>query len=47
MPPDIRDIILNHVTDMQIDVNAQKSIWRYFTDLKIDAEERRLFGKEA
>lgn len=47
VPMDICDIILNHVKDLKVDSEAQKSVWRYFTELKIREQERELFGQEA
>ena len=44
VPIEICDTILKHVKDLQIDSEAQKSVWRYFTELKISAQERELFG---
>lgn len=41
---DICDIILAHVKALKVDTNTQKKVWRFFIDMKIDAEERRLFG---
>lgn len=44
MPAKICDIILEHVTDLKVDKSIQKEIWHYFSRVKLDAEERRLFG---
>ena len=41
---EICNIILEHITDLQVDKDTQKKVWRYFTDMKIDADEHRLFG---
>ena len=38
------NIILEHVKDLKVDSDTQKKIWRYFTYMKISAEERKLFG---
>lgn len=44
IPSGICDIILGHIKDLQVDEDAQKEVWRYFSRAKLDAEERRLFG---
>lgn len=44
VPNEICDIILAHVKDLQISDDEQKEVWRYFSKVKLDAEERRLFG---
>lgn len=44
VPSEICDIILRHIKDLGDDVNEQKKVWRYFTDMRIAAEERELFG---
>ena len=44
VPIEICDTILKHVKDLQIDSEAQKNVWRYFTEQKVKAEERALFG---
>lgn len=44
VPTEICDIILGHITDLKVDKDTQKKVWHYFTSVKIDAEERRLFG---
>lgn len=44
VPLEICDIILGHIKDLQIDTEAQKKVWRYFSTAKLDAEERKLFG---
>lgn len=44
VPTEICDIILGHIKDLGDDVDAQKKVWRFFTDMRIAAEERRLFG---
>lgn len=44
VPMEICNIILEHITDIKVDKETQKKIWRYFTDMKTNAEERRLFG---
>lgn len=41
---DVCDIILDHVKDLKVDVETQKRVWRYFMDMKMREEERRLFG---
>lgn len=43
VPTEICDIILNHVKDLRVDVKEQKKVWRYFTELKIKAQEKELF----
>lgn len=45
IPTEICDIILGHIRDMQVGEDEQKKVWRYFSNAKMDAEERRLFGK--
>lgn len=44
VPSEICDIILGHIKDLDVDTDEQKKVWRYFTDMRISAEERRLFG---
>lgn len=44
IPTQICDIILTHIKDLQINEATQKEVWRYFNKVKLDAEERRLFG---
>lgn len=44
IPDEICDIILKHVKDLQIDEATQRVVWRYFNQVRVDAEERRLFG---
>ena len=44
VPTEICDIILGHIKDLQICEDEQKQVWRYFSRIKLDAEERRLFG---
>lgn len=44
VPMEICNIILEHVTDLKVDKDVQKELWRYFSKIKLDAEERRLFG---
>lgn len=44
IPTVICDVIMEHIKDLQIDAEAQKKIWRYFRKVKLDEEERRLFG---
>ena len=44
IPAEICNIILEHVRDLQVSEDEQRAVWRYFTGLKLDAEERRLFG---
>lgn len=44
IPTEICDIILAHVRDLQVDDEEQKKIWRYFSAVKMSAEERKLFG---
>lgn len=44
IPAEICDTILKHIKDLQIDEATQKEVWRYFNKVKLDAEERRLFG---
>lgn len=43
-PTEICDIILEHITDLKVDKDTQKKVWHYFSRLKLEAEERRLFG---
>ncbi len=40
----ICDIVLEHITDLKVDKDTQRKVWRYFSNLKLTAEERRLFG---
>jgi len=44
IPNEIYDIILKHIKDLQVSEDEQKEVWRYFNKVKLDAEERRLFG---
>lgn len=44
VPSEICDIILGHITDLKVDKDTQKKVWHYFSRVKLDAEERRLFG---
>ena len=44
VPTEICDIIMGHIKDLQICEDEQKQVWRYFSRIKLDAEERRLFG---
>lgn len=44
VPTEICDIILGHVTDLNVDKDTQKKVWHYFSTVKLNAEERRLFG---
>ena len=44
IPERICDLILGHVKDLQISEDEQKEVWRYFNQVRLDAEERRLFG---
>lgn len=44
VPTEICDIILGHIADLKVDKDAQKKVWHYFSRVKLDAEERRLFG---
>ena len=44
IPNEICDLILKHIKDLQIGEDEQKEVWRYFNKVKLDAEERRLFG---
>ena len=44
IPTVICDVIMEHIKDLQIDAEAQKKIWRYFRKVKLDEEERKLFG---
>lgn len=44
IPTVICDVIMEHIKDLQVDAEAQKKIWRYFRKVKLDEEERRLFG---
>lgn len=44
IPTDICDVIMEHIKDLQIDAEAQKKIWHYFRKVKLDEEERKLFG---
>lgn len=44
IPTAICDVILEHVTDLKVEVSVQKELWRFFSRLKLDAEEKRLFG---
>ena len=41
---DMCDTILAHIKDLQISEDEQKEVWRYFKELKLNAEERTLFG---
>ena len=43
-PSEVCDIILEHITDLKVDKDTQKKVWLYFSNLKLDAEARRLFG---
>lgn len=44
VPADICEIILGHIKDLSVDGATQKKVWQYFSKVKLDAEERRLFG---
>lgn len=44
IPAQICDLILGHIKDLQVSEDEQKEVWRYFNKVKLDAEERRLFG---
>lgn len=44
IPNEICDLILGHIKDLQVSEDEQKEVWRYFNKVKLDAEERRLFG---
>lgn len=44
VPVKICDIILAHIKDLQVSEDEQKEVWRYFKELKLNAEERTLFG---
>lgn len=44
VPIEICNVILEHITDLQVDKDIQKELWRYFSRVKLDADERRLFG---
>lgn len=44
IPTGICDTILAHVKDLQISEGEQKEVWRYFSKVKLYAEERKLFG---
>jgi hypothetical protein len=44
IPAEICDLILTHIKDLQVDEATQKTVWRYFNNVKLDAEERKLFG---
>ena len=44
IPTQICDLILTHIKDLNVDGATQKEVWRYFNKVKLDAEERRLFG---
>lgn len=44
VPNEICDTILGHIKDLDVDIDMQKKVWRYFTNIKLTAEERRLFG---
>lgn len=44
IPSEICGIILEHIRDLQIGEDSQKQIWRYFSRVKMDADERRVFG---
>lgn len=44
IPAEIYDIILKHIKDLQVDEATQRVVWRYFNQVRVDAEERRLFG---
>jgi transcriptional regulator with XRE-family HTH domain len=44
IPAEIYDIILKHIKDLQVDEATQRVVWRYFNKVRVDAEERRLFG---
>lgn len=44
IPTGICDIILAHVKDLQISEDEQKEVWRYFSKVRLYAEERKLFG---
>lgn len=43
-PIDICDIIPEHIKDLKVDSDTQKKVWRYFTFMKVSAEEHKLFG---
>ena len=45
IPSEICDLILCHIRDLRVSEDAQKEVWRYFSKVKMDAEERRLFGE--
>ena len=44
IPTDICDLILMHIKDLQVDEREQKKLWRYFSEVKMSVEERKLFG---
>ena len=44
VPTEICDIILEHIKDLHTSEDEQKEVWRFFSRIKLDAEERRLFG---
>ena len=44
IPTGICDTILAHVKDLQISDDEQKEVWRYFSKVRLYAEERKLFG---
>lgn len=41
---DIVDIMLEHIKDLQVDVETQKKAFRFLHELKLAEEEKRLFG---
>lgn len=44
IPSEIYDIILGHIKDLQVSEDEQRTVWRYFNKVRMDMEERKLFG---
>lgn len=44
IPTEICDMILGHVKDLQVGMDEQKQVWRYFSRAKLNAEEKKLFS---
>lgn len=44
IPDEIVDVILKHITDLNVSVDIQKRVFRYFSEIELANRERRLFG---
>lgn len=44
IPDEIVDVILKHVTDLNVSTDIQKRVVRYFSEVELANRERRLFG---